>query len=123
MSKPKLNPVARQCVSDLRSGKDKQGKDMLHNINGKFCCLGVLCDRYVKKFPSAAKMVKINGTVVEYEGCFGALPNRVRKWVGLNESNGEMDNHKTLSGLNDSGRSFKEIADLIESQPAGLFKP
>jgi hypothetical protein len=50
------------------------------------------------------------------------LPEAVRIWIGFNTRAGRMDaSDNNLASYNDSGMSFDEIADLIESEPEGLF--
>ena len=40
--------IKEKWVSALRSGEYKQGKEGLRIYN-EFCCLGVLCDLYIKE--------------------------------------------------------------------------
>ena len=44
----------------------------------------------------------------------------VREWLGLREDAGNHGNI-SLASENDSGESFIDIADIIESEPEGLF--
>lgn len=94
--------------------------------DGRFCCLGVLCD-----LARAAGIVKLNegtlsvwsydeGTlnVWSYDERIVDLPEKVLRWAGLTEPNGP---HVTISERsgdlvhhNDAGASFAEIADAIE---------
>lgn len=48
----------------------------------------------------------------------------VRKWLGLRQDNGTIDNTQTqLTNLNDRGRlTFSELADVIEWNADRLFK-
>ena len=129
----KLNANAQKWVDALRSGKYTQGRKALHK-DSKFCCLGVACDLYSKK---------VSGTwVKEPDGSTGFyfmvngyssqdhLPTPVKKWLGLKTSHGFLGPDsspgvaQSLIELNDNFRfDFKKIADVIESQPEGLFKP
>lgn len=113
----KLNKVAKKWVAALRSGKIKQTKDQLGRDSGSRCCLGVLCDLAVK-----AKVISIDD--FSYDG--GNLPNTVRVWAGLDTVDGnyrtKQGNRRNLVDDNDTAkRSFAKIADIIESQPEGLF--
>jgi len=49
----------------------------------------------------------------------------VLHWAGLNDFLGGFINSKgtetSLAEYNDNGKSFKQIADIIESKPEGLF--
>ena len=126
-----LNANAQKWVDALRSGKYTQGRKALHEDN-EFCCLGVACDLYSKE---------VSGTwVKEPDGSTGFyfmvngyssqdnLPMPVGEWLGLNTNDGFLipDSSpgvaQSLIELNDNFRfDFKKIADVIESQPEGLF--
>jgi hypothetical protein len=59
-----------------------------------------------------------------YEGYRGVLPNSVQKWLGLRTDSGyylQPVDKNSLARQNDAGATFAEIADLIESEPLGLF--
>ena len=121
-----LDPVVKkQFVAALRSGEYPQGQAAL-NINGCFCCLGVLTDLAVKAgiiewtdYPrarSARKGVLIDNKV---ETCI--LSPQVAKWAGsetllgdVRFGNGPDD---TLMSLNDDlGYTFSQIADIVEER-------
>lgn len=109
----------RLWVEALRSGEYKQGQGYLRSHDDHYCCLGVLCDLAGANW----RPTDYVGTpVFEAEiGCFSHAPHFVRHHVGLRDSLGEMFCRDALSSLNDRGASFSEIADLIESNPPGLF--
>jgi hypothetical protein len=96
----------------LRSGKYKQCEGQLKD-GDKYCCLGVLTDLFVK-----------DGQVVPKGWpLMGSLPVEVVSWAGLEDADPDhLDPDEPessrfyipLSGDNDSGKSFAEIADLIE---------
>jgi hypothetical protein len=102
-------------LSALRSKRYKQGRRSLSR-NGRFCVLGVLCD--VLELP----YVKVceNGSRY-YFGWHDVLPKQAQESVGLNTVKGDFCGG-CLTQLNDSGMSFEELADFIESKPLGLFK-
>jgi hypothetical protein len=116
-----LNKNAKAWVRALRSGRYKQGKAYLHARGGKYCCLGVACDLYkqqVLKTTKNPEYLKVNEGIT--------LPAEVQEWLGLSHHEGEFfdaSEHDTkyLTGLNDKGTSFKEIAKVIASEPEGLF--
>jgi len=128
-SKPKLNPNARKWVKALRSGKYKQGRDYLCQLYGEereFCCLGVACELFIRSGNKLRTAVRSDGgNYVEYGGNRGIVPGKVREWLGLRDNLGEYVNKNgltsSLADLNDRGKSFENIADIIESQPEGLF--
>lgn len=104
-------------VAALRSEKYEQTKDILEDNFG-FCCLGVACkiaDQhgvFVRKHD--------DGTLIG--GDLSDQPD-VQKWLGLKSSYGGLP-EKTGSGLtelNDSGKTFKELADIIEQYSDVLF--
>lgn len=115
-SKIMLNDNAKKLVKALRSGKYKQGQDWLR-IGNTFCCLGVACDLYRKEF----------GTKWDKRDMFfgedTVLPIEVQEWFGFSDEEGSWskEDHCSLISMNDMGKSFKEIADKIESEPEGLF--
>jgi hypothetical protein len=124
---PKMNPeVKAKWVAALRSGDYEQGRHRLHCKDGKFCCLGVLCDLAVK-----------NGVIPEPEGWgpayyYGSsvvsrsdvsIPIAVSEWAGLTGSsrhNPRVEiapgSTSTLANLNDSGTPFERIAQVIEEK-------
>lgn len=104
-----MNQNAKQWVEALRSGNYKQGYGQLRKQD-KFCCLGVACDIYDKNI---------------WKGLpdkLGLLPEHVREWLGLSSNEGYYYNDHYLTSDNDSLRlGFNKIADIIESEPTGLF--
>ena len=111
----------RLWVEALRSGKYKQGESLLRSRDDHYCCLGVLCDLAGVKWE-----VGHDGnddecwSVEDYN--YAAAPQSVMNFVGLNSCFGSFGpGNDALSFMNDRGDSFSEIADLIESNPPGLF--
>lgn len=110
--------ILKKWVSALRSGKYKQGKEQLKKLNGqpKFCCLGVLCDLHAKATGKQWRDNKDEHTGY-YLHEYGELPEQVKKWAGLESSNPTLigkGEYKSAAGLNDSGKRFITIANLIE---------
>jgi len=106
-----LNLVAKKWVAALRSGKYEQGTGQLRN-GDTYCCLGVLCDVALKEgvldiFPQTA------GTLIN-------VPV-VQKWSKLSNSWGGYSKKGSLVDDNDANKTFSQIADIIESEPEGLF--
>ena len=101
----------REWVEALRSGDYQQGQGAL--LTGdRFCCLGVACE--------ISGLAEWNGHYYLGQDC--ALPDEVMDWLGLRDYMGEWMNGDTLAARNDTGKTFREIADLIESEPQGLLK-
>lgn len=126
-----LTDVQKKWVEALRSGKYAQTKERLCRMTPEgpaFCCLGVLCDLYIQKHPGQAGWddplhdrlgvyipLSLGGRVYG-----SALPAEVCTWAGVTCANGVHGN-TSLWAANDSGTDFQAIADLIESEPEGLF--
>lgn len=133
----KQTQVRKDWVAALRSGEYKQGKGLLRRpgkTGDKFCCLGVLCEMAVKAgVIPAAKYMEAATIVGDRYGYGGGKtgpstelpPKKVRDWAGITTENGTFDVQgdfpNTLTELNDNGKTFKAIAKIIESEPAGLF--
>jgi hypothetical protein len=126
-----MNPeIKAQWVADLRSGQFEQGRGYL-NMEGKLCCLGVLCEQAVKAGVIEARPLEHDSAVIVYDGKSDTLPDSVVRWAGLPEGEGvtnprnpnvEVDDTSvSLAELNDgengwTRRTFGQIADLIEDQ-------
>ena len=141
--------IAMKWVKALRSGKYEQGVGFLCQVNSKgekHCCLGVLTEMYQaeqkakkkKVIPTKVSDVYIDDStatsglklleVVKYGGGEDAaeeLPVAVKRWAGMEGRLGEFgddchDYYKSLSHMNDSGWSFKKIANFIEKNYENL---
>ncbi|WP_407543741.1 hypothetical protein Q0M94_28465 (plasmid) [Deinococcus radiomollis] len=113
----------------LRSGEYQQGRMVMHSPDGKFCCLGVLCDVYAEETGLTWGKVTNQGSGdqgLEFLGDVNYPPPAVRAWAGLTSSDPRLlvpGDHVTrqISELNDGLEPrlplpFAEIADLIEAQ-------
>lgn len=116
--------IADRWIAALRSDKFEQGTDNLCK-DGRFCCLGVLCELYMDEFDLAdefsepALIKNKHGEeceVVHYGGDADLLPNEVQDWAGMLSCNGSINSVTSLSELNDDGMPFKDIADIIEKE-------
>jgi hypothetical protein len=109
-------------VDALRSGEFKQITSTLQSGSG-YCCLGVLCVVAERHGVPLAK----NFFGELYGDNLGRQP-LVQDWVGLPQSsvNGLFsragDYPYALTELNDRGKSFAEIADIIEKHADTLFE-
>lgn len=133
--------VAKKWVKALRSGKYKQGKGYLKKFNSKnkprHCCLGVLCELYNDTMKKNHKKTLETRSITKYDSLDGdqevftfdgfdtLLPIEVRRWAGIKNDMGtftytEKDTYGTfkitesLADLNDTGKKFSTIADIIE---------
>jgi hypothetical protein len=113
--------IKNKWTTALRSGEYTQGTGNLRSAGDKFCCLGVLCDLAVK---AEIIPVPVNiGQSYRYgaEGDMGHwfLPESVREWAGLDSTDPDWlrdDGTFSLSRMNDNGKTFDEIADVIEEK-------
>ena len=107
--------IKEKWVKALRSGEYKQGKYVLRSQADEYCCLGVLCDLFVKEhnlewIPTDAK--DPSERVQQYYallGNGGILPFAVREWADF-----LYDHQAPVIRRNDTDISFAEIADYIE---------
>ena len=110
-----MNENARLWVEALCSGKYKQTTKVLHNKDDdSYCCLGVACVIYQRM--TGRDLPVFDGTWDDDE----SLPIEVQIWLGLRDESGMFED-STLVNENDNGVRFAKIADIIESEPEGLF--
>lgn len=124
-----LNENAVKWVAALRSGEFEQTTGQLHSVEASevynrpagYCCLGVAC----AIFPNEIKRDVIDGSE-RFEDTLNVLPEKVREWLGLEDDGGTYYGpdgvRRALWIDNDNGTPFAAIADIIESEPRGLFK-
>lgn len=108
--------IKSRWLQALRSEKYLQGKSRLRSKDDRFCCLGVLCDIYVEE--GLGEWMK-GDDCFDLNGSGGYLPSDVIEWADLPHYAGWLGTIEgkpatTLSYLNDSGKTFEEIADVIE---------
>lgn len=131
-----MNENAKMWLNALRSGEYIQGRDALATMTSEgvaYCCLGVACDLYRKNADDPLFTVKeaadSEGTgcgTLMFAGEENYLPDRVMEWLGMHDERGTYwDNlhgrNTDLSVKNDSGASFKEIAQILEDREDELF--
>lgn len=117
-----MNANAKKWVKALKSGKFKRTTGTLRDEKG-FCCLGVACEIAVKN-----KIINKGDkreSLYFYADEENFLPEVVKNWLGLQTFKGnfkdKQDGRISLDVLNDRGKTFKQIAKIIESEPEGLF--
>ena len=118
-----MNANAQKWVDALRSGEYSQARGRLKDRCGNYCCLGVACELYRQEVGGAWNCEHDFRPSKRGMPVQGSLPSRVRNWLNLNENDGATAVGNSLAVLNDNGASFAEIADVIESEPEGLFRP
>lgn len=131
-----MNENAKKWVEVLKSDRFKQARHVLHNVDeDSYCCLGVACQLAIE----AGVSLKQRDFFSESDGAnitaygdndnFTSLPEEVQNWLGLDTDVGMLPRpnditrlEESLAGLNDTGKTFADIAAIIESEPEGLFK-
>lgn len=114
-------------VAALRGGEYKQGTDTLYDVSTQqYCCLGVLCDVYEKE--TGVILPKTSSGYYNVGEETLCELGEVKRWVGLKGDQGEFATTggvpaTMLTTLNDAYDEwdFNRLADLIESEPEGLF--
>lgn len=108
--------VKELWVAALRSGKYIQSYNRLRSPSG-YCCLGVLCDIAASKTEVGGWVLTSNGWVFNTDDDYAddTLPDEVVEWAGLVDGNPDTSEF-TLAYNNDHGKSFLEIADIIERE-------
>lgn len=124
-----MNPdIKERWITALRSGEYEQGTATLRGIDGKYCCLGVLCELAVADGVVGRATKDTYGhlyrSTADLADCQKSyLPLAVQQWAGLNSTSPRVtgvayyDGEIDLASLNDSGSfSFHAIADIIEKK-------
>ena len=117
--------ITKQWIQMLRSGKFTQTKRYLarkekNNQDYSYCCLGVLCELMIKETGKKSLKIREIDQHKEYgiENVSGVLPKEVKEWSGIKNAavNYLNSENKPLSLVrdNDSGKSFKQIANIIK---------
>jgi hypothetical protein len=115
--------IKDRWIADLRSGLFKQGKGVLRDKEDHFCCLGILCNQAeeagIGTWGGSPTGDGIRFVPESGEWNTEVLPEYVATWAGIPKwgSNPNLTGayrDTTLAAENDRGRSFDEIADLIE---------
>ncbi len=123
-----MDPVVRpQWCAALRSGDYQQAKhELRQTVAGVVighCCLGVLTDLWLKAgheemiYDSADPAAP---PVSVWDKGGGVLSSPVAEWAGLTAPDPRLRPNRggRATGLNDSGFTFAEIADLIDGGAA-----
>jgi hypothetical protein len=127
-----MNPeVKAKWLEALRSGEYKQTRHTLRSCTDGFCCLGVLSDIYRKEVGGSWQLGHDGDDTVysivnkNQDDCATVeLPDCIKHWAEVDACNPQVHLKKeddsfgfvSLATLNDEGKTFNEIADLIEKQ-------
>lgn len=131
-----MNENAKLWVETLRKGefpdgtRFEQARGVLRDTENPnaYCCLGVACELFRQLGGKLTWLneYETNFRVPELKNSFGGLSynNPLNNWLGGVETAGSYISSFELSSLaeqNDHGATFSQIADIIESEPEGLF--
>lgn len=130
--------VIQKWIDALTSGEYQQGRGMLQSTAGEYCCLGVLCDLYIKEtgqgsWVRGSALIKGDEFVEFAHGSdyVYSMPTwEVYRWAGLAEGEDEYEKAPTwvevdneekdirgtfcLTDLNDSKNfTFEDIANVL----------
>jgi hypothetical protein len=106
-----------EWIEALESGKYKQCSDKLYDpeTNG-FCCLGVAC---------AINGVPITSNYYQRHGGAASLSNTTKTRAVMDKLHlrGELgdSDDDCLASLNDNGKSFEDIAQVLRKMPEQYF--
>lgn len=125
-----ISQNAQLWIDALRSGRFKQTRGQLEDVNG-CCCLGVACRVAIEngvtiEVRSLSKEIseiydRSEGSIM-FDGHVLDLPKEVQLWLGLKDNQGcYNDGNNSLADDNDERMSFKEIAQKIEAHSDQLF--
>lgn len=140
-AKRMLNENVQKWVDALRSGKYARCQGFLQDGSG-YCCLGVAARLWLDSEIESGWDVSqylvggvIIGTSLDNNNSAGVDLSAVARWLGMNSGDGgfyfvyrqNSGNYyrewNSLQDLNDdSGYTFDQIAEVIASDPSGLFK-
>jgi hypothetical protein len=114
-----LGPRQKSLLAALRSGEHKQGKRRLHGEDDRLCCLGVVCKLAVQD-GLPVRVTRQDGGCL-YDGSYTFLPVSVQAWICMRTSSGSWGILCSLANSNDYGKTFAEIADIIEAHADEIF--
>lgn len=101
--------ILEEWPAALESGEFEQTRGVLNSKEGGYCCLGVACELLSRK-----RLVPYTHWKGEAE-----LPEKAIQLLKIDAlgefSDGNDDDYGSLAGLNDDGKTFKEIAKKIRS--------
>ena len=117
----KFTDAQRLWIDTLKTTDKKQGRVYLHHAKADtWCCLGIACDLFV---PQSERKLDEETGAEEFDGKDVRLPSKVQDLLGLHSMFGDsvQGDLRAISAYNDSGMSFREIADLLERNPECYF--
>jgi hypothetical protein len=118
----KMNPERKQLLVDaLRSGKYEQTHGTLRDAEEcSFCVLGVACELF-RQEAGLGEWTSDGAFRIAKEEETDGLPGVVQDWFGFDGYGGRVCEDSLGDGidlweLNDNGKTFADLADLIERE-------
>ena len=112
-----MGPNQERWLNALESGDYEQCQEFLHLKGKGHCCLGVACELFM----GPPTFNNDDSVVGRWDGTSGVAPWTVQVALGLFDDEGSSTDGSSLTGLNDSGKTFGEIAAIIRSSPSDWF--
>lgn len=116
--------IKKRWIKALLSGKYKQGREVLKTGDGKYCCLGVLCELYAATRNGTRKRKIGFNKDNSFMGKYDLPPDEVVDWAGLEckdpilgkfAASSHNDGMKQLyGGTTCTRKRFPAIAKLID---------
>jgi hypothetical protein len=119
--------IKQEWVAELRSSKYRQHTGNMFAGGTSYCPLGVLCSIFAKYHKGKTRWKKYDHKVYNFEcdnglnkwmnGGSTILPPVVASWAQLQSENPTFAYGReelSISEANDMGKSFRQIADMIE---------
>ena len=102
--------IAKLWVEELRSGHWEQGKLFLEHTN-TYCVMGILAN-----IAATYGICSHSGNgIARFDGKSFIVPKSVIEWAEMKTELGQIPGLKySLAEMNDNGKSFKYLADIIE---------
>lgn len=116
-----MNTNAKLLIERLKTTEVPQGKGFL-NRNGRYCCLGIACELAIELGLVVEKLRDDIRPIFLYDSKGTTLPGSVRNFFGFKNQSGSYSYKDSLVADNDSGKTFKEIAVIIEKNAESLFQ-
>lgn len=106
-----MNPELKaKWIADLRANPDLQGRMYLRSTDGKFCCIGRLCEVMGVEFDHGRKGYVFTSGEEGFAFVRNSqIPTPLIERFDLSEKEQDI-----LVGKNDASLTFAEIADWIE---------
>lgn len=110
--KATLRERRERWIKALESGRYRQTRGQLREVNWKtasYCCLGVLCNLEKEKGQKWDGSEFLAG--VPLDGYVNYPPDSILKKLNVSD-----DLSNTLADMNDSGKTFKDIAAFLRNK-------